>query len=95
MAFTEKSVAMLSSILNSERPIKVNIQIIRIFMRMRELLLNYKDILLKLEKLENQSIQNTEDIKIVFDYIKQLLIPVQQATRRRIGFRRMNDKEWI
>src|ERR1700748_911345 len=48
MAFTEQGVAMLSSVLNSARAIKVNIQIIRIFTRMREMLLNYKDIQLKL-----------------------------------------------
>ena len=92
MAFTEQGVAMLSSVLNSERAIKVNIQIIRIFLRMRELLLNYKDILLKLDKLENQTIQNTANIKVVFDYIKQLLIPAEQVNRRRIGFRRMNEE---
>ena len=92
MAFTEQGVAMLSSVLNSERAIKVNIQIIRIFTRMRELLLNYKDILLKLERLENQTIQNTGNIKVVFDYIKQLLVPVEQVNRKRIGFRRTNEK---
>lgn len=92
MAFTEQGVAMLSSVLNSDRAIKVNIQIIRIFTRMRELLLNYKDILLKFDKLENQTIQNTANIKVVFDYIKQLLIPAEQVNRRRIGFRRMNEE---
>jgi hypothetical protein len=60
---------------------------------MRELLLNYKDILLKLERLENQAIQNTSNIKVVFDYIKQLLAPVEQVNRKRIGFRRTNEKE--
>jgi phage regulator Rha-like protein len=53
MAFTEQGVAMLSSVLNSARAIKVNIQIIRIFTRMREMLLTHKDILLKLEQLES------------------------------------------
>lgn len=54
MAFTEQGVAMLSSVLNSARAIKVNIQIIRIFTRMREMLLSHKDILLNLEKLEKK-----------------------------------------
>src|SRR6266705_121421 len=49
MAFTEQGVAMLSSVLNSKTAIEVNIQIIRIFTRMRELLLTHKDILIKLE----------------------------------------------
>ena len=87
MAFTEQGVAMLSSVLNSERAIKVNIQIIRIFTRMREMLMNYKDILSKLEQLERQTLQNTDDIQVVFDYLKKLLIPVEQVERERIGFR--------
>src|SRR5258708_24176977 len=52
LAFTEQGVAMLSSVLNSETAIDVNIQIIRIFTRMRELLLTHKDILIKLEQIE-------------------------------------------
>jgi hypothetical protein len=86
MAFTEQGVAMLSSVLNSPRAIKVNIQIIRIFSRIREMLLNYKDILLKLEVLEKQTLQNTSDIQVVFKYLKELIIPAEQAERRRIGF---------
>jgi len=93
MAFTEQGVAMLSSVLNSERAIKVNIQIIRIFTRMREILLNYKDILLKLEQLEKQTYQNTKDIQIVFAYLKQLLTPPEQTNRKRIGFRRKDEQE--
>ena len=86
-AFTEQGVAMLSSVLNSARAITVNIQIIRIFTRMREMLLNYKDIQLKLEQLERQTLQNTEDIQSVFAYLRQLLVPVEQVERERIGFR--------
>jgi ORF6N domain-containing protein len=87
MAFTEQGVAMLSSVLNSARAITVNIQIIRIFTRMREMILNYKDIQLKLEQLERQTLQNTEDIQSVFAYLRQLLVPVEQVERERIGFR--------
>jgi len=50
--FTEQGVAMLSSVLNSERAIRVNIQIIRVFTRMREMIMTHKDILLQLEKIE-------------------------------------------
>ena len=88
MAFTEQGVAMLSSVLNSSRAIQVNIQIIRIFTRMREMLLNYKEIQLKLEQLERQTLRNTADVQSVFDYLKQLLVPVEQVERERIGFRR-------
>ena len=93
MAFTEQGVAMLSSVLNSARAIKVNIQIIRIFTRMREMLLNYKDIQLKLEQFERQTLQNTEDIQSVFAYLKQLLLPVEQVERERIGFRQREAGE--
>jgi hypothetical protein len=89
--FTEQGVTMLSCVLNSARAIAVNIQIMRIYTKMREMLLTHKDILLKLEQLEKQTLQNTEDIKAVFDHLKQFLIPVEQAERRWIGFRRDND----
>jgi hypothetical protein len=93
MAFTEQGVAMLSSVLNSNRAILVNIQIIRIFTKMREMLFSQKDILLKLEQLERQTMKNTEDVQEVFKYLKQLLIPAEQANRRRIGFRQDDDSQ--
>ena len=93
MAFTEQGVAMLSSVLNSARAIKVNIQIIRIFTRMREALLNYKDLFLKLEQLEKKVGGHDEDIQLVFAYLKKLLPTPEQTERRRIGFRRQNDEQ--
>ena len=53
---------------------------------MREMLLTHKDILLKLEQLESQTLRNTEDIQAVFDQLKQFLIPVEQAERPEDGF---------
>ncbi|MBK6276230.1 MAG: ORF6N domain-containing protein [Saprospirales bacterium] len=78
-AFTEQGVAMLSSVLNSDTAIDVNIKIIRIFTKMRELLLDNKDILLKLEQLERKV--SKQDIKVnkherememIFSAIKEL-----------------------
>jgi hypothetical protein len=92
-AFTEHGVLMLSSVLNSSIAISVNIQIMRIYTKMRRLLLTNQEILLKLEQLERQTIQNTGDIQVVFDYLKQLLIPVEQVERRRIGFHRQNEEQ--
>jgi len=83
--FTEQGVAMLSSIINSDRAISVNIYIIRIFTRMRELLLTHKDILLKLEQLEQQTLHNTEDIQLIFEYLKKLLTPASSTPRKHIG----------
>jgi hypothetical protein len=85
MAFTEQGVAMLSSILNSDRAIEVNIRIIRLFTRMRELLLTQKDILLKLEQLETQTGKQDKDIQLIFRYLKQLL-HAPQPPRRKIDF---------
>jgi 2',3'-cyclic-nucleotide 2'-phosphodiesterase (5'-nucleotidase family) len=92
-AFTEHGVLMLSSVLNSEIAIKVNIQIMRVYTKMREMLMTNQEILLKLEQLERQTLQNTEDIQTVFDHLKQFLIPVEQAERRWIGFRRQDEQE--
>ncbi len=86
MAFTEQGVAMLSSVLNSNTAIKVNIQIIRVFTRMKEMLLTNKDILLKLEQLENKVSQHDENIQMIFEALKQLLNPPQEP-RKRIGFK--------
>ncbi|MBM3435265.1 MAG: ORF6N domain-containing protein [Bacteroidetes bacterium] len=85
-AFTEQGVAMLSSVLNSERAIDVNIRIIRIFSRLREMLLTHKDILLKLEQLEKQVLQNSDEIQLIFTALKQLLNPPMEP-RKPIGFK--------
>ena len=90
-AFTEQGVSMLSGVLNSETAIRVHIQIIRVFAKMRELLLTHKDILLQLEKIENKLTGHDEDIQLIFQYLKQLLNP-PQPPRRKIGFRRKGEE---
>ena len=85
-AFTEHGAVMLASVLNSERAIEVNVQIVRIFTRMREMLLTHKDILLKLEKLERKAVQHDGDIKLIFKYLKELLDPPTEPMRK-IGFK--------
>jgi len=91
-AFTEQGVAMLSGVLNSDIAIEVNIRIIRIFSRLREMLLTHTEILLKLEQLEKQVVQNSDDIQTVFAALKELLNP-PQGPRPRIGFRRKDEQE--
>lgn len=90
--FTEQGVAMLSSILNSPTAISVNIQIIRIFTKMRALLMTHKDILLQLEKMEKKMGSHDEQIALIFGYLKKLLTPLQPP-RHRIGFRRKDEKD--
>ena len=81
---------MLSCILNSDRAIQVNIQIIRIFIKLREMILTNKDILLKLEQLEKKVTKYDNDIQMIFAALKQLLNKPQE-TRRQIGFRRSEE----
>lgn len=88
--FTEQGVTMLSCVLNSSKAIAVNIQVIRVFSKMREMMLTHKDILLKLEQLERQVAQNSEDIQTIFAALRELLNPPQQP-RERIGFRRKDE----
>jgi len=91
-AFTEHGVLMLSSVLNSERAIGVNIQIMRIYTKMREMLMTNQEILLKLEQLERQTFQNSDDIQMIFTALKELLNPPQEP-RPRIGFRRKDEQD--
>jgi len=83
-AFTENGVAMLSSVLGSERAVEVNIQIMRTFTRLREMLLTHKDLQLKIEDMEKKYDQQ---FKVVFDAIRQL-IAHEEPKKKKIGFRR-------
>jgi hypothetical protein len=91
-AFTELGVSMLSGVLNSETAVLVHIQIIRVFAKMREMLLSHKDILLQLEKIEKKLAGHDEDLQLIFQYLKQLLTPPEQPPRQKIGFRRKDDE---
>ncbi len=82
-AFTEQGVSMLSSVLNSERAILVNIQIMRVFTRLRKMLLTHADLQRKIEDMEKKY---DHQFKVVFEAIKQLLTPPEKP-KRRIGFR--------
>ena len=81
-AFTENGVAMLSSILNSKRAIHVNIQIRRTFTRLREILATHEDLRRKIEQMEKKY---DGQFKIVFEAIRQLMIP-PETPKRKIGF---------
>jgi hypothetical protein len=89
--FTEQGVAMLSSVLNSDRAILVNIQIIRVFTKMRTLLESHKEILKKLDTLERKDLEQDDNISLIFEYLKQLEQSKQEETafkeRKRIGFK--------
>ena len=82
--FTEQGVAMLSSVLNSDRAIQVNIQIMRTFTKLREMLAGHKELLEKLEKMERKYDRR---FKVVFDVIKKLLQNDRKDKTTEIGFR--------
>jgi hypothetical protein len=84
-AFTEQGVAMLSSVLNSERAIEVNISIMRTFVRLREYLLMHKELAGKLKELEEKVERHDENIIIVFEAIQKLMEEPEKP-RREIGF---------
>ena len=81
-AFTENGVAMLSSVLNSKRAIQVNIQIMRTFTRIRELIATHKDLAGRLDDLEKKY---DSQFKVVFDAIRQLMTP-PEPKKKKIGF---------
>ena len=81
-AFTEQGVAMLSSVLRSNRAVQVNIEIMRAFVRLREVLATHKDLAAKLEAIEKKY---DAQFKVVFDAIRQLMIP-PEPKKRKIGF---------
>jgi hypothetical protein len=91
MAFTEQGVSMLSSVLSSNRAIAVNIQIIRLFTKMRELILTNLDILKKLGELESTDKKRGQQIDVIFKYIQQLengkAQQKEQQERIKIGFK--------
>ena len=73
---------MLSSVLNSKRAIQVNIQIMRAFIRLKEMALSYKELQAKIEAMERKY---DRQFKVVFDVMKQLLAPPKKP-KRQIGF---------
>jgi hypothetical protein len=89
MTFTEQGIAMLSSILNSNIAIEVNIRIIRVFTKMREFALTNKEILLQLAKLEKEVKGNNNDIENIFIVLKELIEKQQKPSppRNKIGFK--------
>lgn len=85
-AFMEHGILMLSSVLNSERAIQVNIQIMRTFSKLRQILSTHKELSQKLKELEERMGKYDDKIQIVFDAIRKLMKPPPDKPKRRIGF---------
>jgi hypothetical protein len=82
-AFTQEGVAMLSSVLRSERAVSVNISIMRAFVRLREMLASNAELSRRLDELERKY---DSQFRVVFDAIRELMKPEPTPPRRRIGF---------
>ncbi|GMR25602.1 MAG: ORF6N domain-containing protein [Ignavibacteria bacterium] len=84
-AFTEQGVAMLSSVLKSKRAVQVNIQIMRAFVKLREILSTHKELAQKLKELELKMDSHDQQIQAIFEAINQLLTP-REKPKRKMGF---------
>lgn len=82
-AFTEQGVAMLSSVLKSKRAVAMNIHIIRVFTKMREMLLTHVELRGKIEQMERKY---DKQFRIVFDALKEMLVMKEESSKREIGF---------
>ena len=98
--FSEQGVTMLSCVLNTERAIAVNIRIIRVFTRMREMLSTHKDILVKIEQIEKELLkqgarmdEHEGDIQAIFQVLKKLVEAPAEKPRPRVGFRRAGEED--
>jgi len=88
-AFTEQGVAMLSSVLRSKRAVQVNIEIMRAFVRLRELLATHADLARRLDELEKKY---DKQFAVVFDAIRQLMVPPKEQ-KREIGYHTLIRKK--
>ena len=91
-AFTEQGVAMLSSVLRSKQAIKVNIQIMRIFTRFKELLADNLNLYLEIEEIKKKIANQDQNIELVFSYLDEL-IEKKKSSIKKIGFKRSIERD--
>jgi ORF6N domain-containing protein len=84
--FTEHGVAMLSSVLNSDRAVQVNIAMMRAFVRLRQMIATHKELAHKIDQLEKKFAEHDSQLESVFQAIRDLIEPPVTPTKRRIGF---------
>lgn len=93
LVFTEQGIAMLSGVLSSSTAIRVNIEIMRAFVRMRRLLATPGDLVTQLMELANTVQLHDERIKVISTVLKQMMQPPPKVSKGRIGFRPPTDPE--
>jgi hypothetical protein len=88
IVFTEQGVAMLSSVLGSSKAIQVNIQIIRVFTKIRQALLDNTELRLAIEEIKKKTDNNAQNIELVFQYLDELIEKKEKpTTRKRVGYK--------
>lgn len=93
MAFTEQGIAMLSSVLSSPTAIRVNIEIIRVFTKIRQVLTDSMSLKLEIEEIKKKLINHNQNIELVFNYLDELMDKKETAEpRKSIGFKQ-NDQD--
>lgn len=93
MAFTEQGVAMLSSVLNSKQAILVNIQIMRVFTRMRKMLIDTLSLKLDIQKIKKKLENQDRNVELVFSYLDELIEKkVNPEPGKTIGFKRKDEQ---
>ncbi len=90
--FTEQGVAMLSSVLRSKRAIQINIHIIRVYTKLREMLLTHKDLLIKMNELESKVTNHDKSIRQVFAYLKEFVKQKSEPIEP-VGFKQQKKKD--
>ncbi len=93
-AFTEQGVAMLSSVLRSERAIEINVAIMRVFVKLREALTAHKELVVKLAELEGRIAGHDENIQTLFEAIRQMMLPPEPPPKE-IGFHASHERSRI
>ncbi len=92
-AFTEQGVAMLSGVLNSDRAIQVNIQIMRIFTKIREMLVENLSLRLEVEAIKKKLVNHDKNIELVFSYLDELIEKHEKPKpRKMIGFKKQGEE---
>lgn len=92
-AFTEHGALMLASVLNSSTAIHASVEIVRAFVKMRSILLANKDLAKRIDALEAKLTEHDQKFKVVFDAIRQLMLPTETKPKKAVGFHVNTSKE--
>lgn len=90
-AFTEHGAIMLATVLNTPVAVRTSIHVVRAFIKLREMMITHKELAKNLAELERKIEKHDDDIKVIFEAIRQLMVPPDKP-RKKIGFKREGDR---